>query len=231
MAEEIYIPFTRIRADRFLVLLIAIVSLFAIRPFLKGIIGITLLMDIFFTIILLSGAYAVSQKKTAFIIATILLLPALVAHWVNYFISIPYSNFVFLIFETLFFTFVTVTILSYLFRAEEITSDVIIAAICAYFLLGLIWALIFSIIESVQPGSFQISEDEESVVSILFYFSFVTLTTLGYGDVTPISTSARSLALLESIMGQLYLAILIARLVGIHISQSMSKKTKKNDQC
>ena len=87
MVEEIYIPFTGIRADRFLVLLIAIISLFALRPFLQGIIGITLVMDIFFTIILLSGAYAVSQRKKTFIVATILLLPALVAHWITYFFN------------------------------------------------------------------------------------------------------------------------------------------------
>ena len=227
MVEEIKIPFTKYRVDRFVVLLIAIVSLFAIRPFLKGLLGITLLLDIFFTIILLSGAYAVSQRKTSFIVATILLLPALIAHWITYLISIPFSTFVVLVFEALFFSFVTITILVYLFRAEEITGDVIVAAICVYFLIGLVWALVFSILESVQPGSFQISETEGAVVSDLSYFSFVTLTTLGYGDVTPSSMPARSLALLESVMGQLYVAILVARLVGIHISQSMSKKAKK----
>jgi voltage-gated potassium channel Kch len=55
------------------------------------------------------------------------------------------------------------------------------------------------------------------------YYSYVTLTTLGYGDITPISTQARSLALLEAIMGPLYLAILVARLVGIHIAQGVSR--------
>ena len=84
------------------------------------------------------------------------------------------------------------------------------------------------LLESIQPGSFQISEDEGSVVSNLSYFSFVTLTTLGYGDVTPSSLPARSLSLLEAVMGLLYVAILIARLVGIHISQSMSKKQKES---
>jgi voltage-gated potassium channel Kch len=58
------------------------------------------------------------------------------------------------------------------------------------------------------------------------YYSYVTLTTLGYGDIIPISTSARSLALLEAMMGQLYLAVLVARLVGLHISQSMMKKSR-----
>jgi len=59
---------------------------------------------------------------------------------------------------------------------------------------------------------------------VLYFFSFVTLTTLGYGDITPVSAPARSLAMVEAIVGQMYLAVLIARLVGIHISQSMMKK-------
>lgn len=229
MAQELKIPLTNKRVDRFLVLLIAIVSLFVIRPFLTGIIGITLLIDVFFTLILVSGAYTVSQKKTSFTIATVLLLPALVAHWITYIVSIPFTNFVILVFETLFFVYITITLLAYLFRAEEITGSVITAAVCAYFLIGLVWSLIYSILESVQPGSFQISEIEGAILSDLTYFSFVTLTTLGYGDITPSSPPARSLALLEAAMGLLYVAILIARLVGIHISQSMEKKTKKNN--
>ena len=226
MPHELKIPFTKYHLDRFLVLLIAIVSLFTIRPFLEGLIGITLLLDIFFTFILISGAYAVSERKRSFMIAVILLTPALLAHWVTYIVSIPFTNFVILVFETFFFTFITIIILSYLFRAKEITGNVIIAAVCGYFLIGLVWALIFSIIENALPGSFQMSEEEGAIVSDLSYFSFVTLTTLGYGDVTPSSIPARSLALLEAVMGQLYVAILIARLVGIHISQSMERKNK-----
>lgn len=73
--------------------------------------------------------------------------------------------------------------------------------------------------ETFQPGSFQMPQGTINQATFTYY-SYVTLTTLGYGDITPISTPARSLALLEAMMGQLYLAVLIARLVGIHIAQS-----------
>ena len=98
----------------------------------------------------------------------------------------------------------------------------IMGAICVYFLIGLIWADVFFILETLQPGSFQIPPEQVGQAT-LDYFSYVTLTTLGYGDITPISAPARSLSLLEAMMGQLYLAVLIARLVGIHIAQSHDK--------
>lgn len=63
----------------------------------------------------------------------------------------------------------------------------------------------------------------ETGLSGFSYYSFVTITTLGYGDVTPVSTQARSLALLEAVLGQLYIAILIARLVGSHLAQSLRR--------
>jgi hypothetical protein len=110
-------------------------------------------------------------------------------------------------------------ILFHLFREDRITSDLIMGAICVYFLVGIVWALLYSTLEFFQPGSFQMPQGTVSQATFTYY-SYVTLTTLGYGEITPISGPARSFALLEAMMGQLYLAVLIARLVGIHIAQS-----------
>jgi hypothetical protein len=96
-------------------------------------------------------------------------------------------------------------------------------AICVYFLVGIVWALLYSTLEFFQPGSFQMPQgtvNQATSQATFTYYSYVTLTTLGYGEITPISGPARSFALLEAMMGQLYLAVLIARLVGIHIAQS-----------
>ena len=110
-------------------------------------------------------------------------------------------------------------IVHHLFTEDKITGDMIMGAICAYFLMGLVWSFAYSTLEFFQPGSFQMPQGTINQATFTYY-SYVTLTTLGYGDITPISTPARSLALLEAMMGQLYLAVLIARLVGIHIAQS-----------
>jgi len=224
MPKEIRIPFTQLRIGRFLFLLISILLMFILRPFLEGFVGVSLLVDIFVSVVLLSGIYAVSQKKNVFYISLIIAAPALILSWARYFVTVSSFFLVGKIFAAVFYIFMVFIILNYLFNEKEITSDVIIGAICVYLLIGLMWASFFTILESVQPGSFKIPEGLGVGLSHFSYYSFVTITTLGYGDITPITAPARSLSLLAAIMGQLYLAILLARLVGIHISQSMQRK-------
>ena len=96
-----------------------------------------------------------------------------------------------------------------------------------YLFFGNICGFIYAIINRIDPNAFSIPEATASYLgdnlvnlSSATYFSFVTLTTLGYGDITPINDFARSLAFLEAAMGQIYLTVLIASLVGIHISTS-----------
>ncbi len=112
------------------------------------------------------------------------------------------------------------------FRDGPVDMNRIVGALCIYFVLGLVWALIYSLLETVQPGSFRFYDAVggenlvQDKVNEFIYFSSVTLTTLGYGDIVPISRPARMFASLEAIVGQLYVAIIIARMVGLHISQN-----------
>ena len=98
--------------------------------------------------------------------------------------------------------------------------------------MGLLWSFIYTLLFAVDPESIRLAsvvsgeEGGRDVFSEMYYFSFVTLTTLGYGDILPVSRLARSLATMEAILGQLYLAVVIASLVGIQIS-SNSKNTKQ----
>ena len=220
MTNEFRIPFTKIRITKFLFLLISMVLLFVVNPFLEGFIGINLLMDIFFSVILLSGIYAVSQKRGLVIVALLIALPTLLFHWSYYVVRDPTFLLAGNIFGALFFVYTAVVVLAHLLRGREVTADVIIASVCVYFLIGLMWGFVYSILETLQPGSFLVAQGQMDRLANFVYYSFVTLTTLGYGDIAPLSAPARSLSALEAIMGQLYIAILIARLVGIHISQS-----------
>jgi hypothetical protein len=107
-----------------------------------------------------------------------------------------------------------------LFNSRALTFDSIYGAVCGYLFLGLAWAMSYSMIEAIQPGSFQISPSlrtasEHSQPQVLTYYSFVTLTTVGYGDVTPISPVTRTFAWIEAISGQFYLAIIVAGLVSM----------------
>jgi hypothetical protein len=90
----------------------------------------------------------------------------------------------------------------------------IAAAVAVYLLLGLIWARLYETVELLAPGSFRVAAGEHLSSASLVYFSFVTLATVGYGDLTPIHLIARNLAVLEAITGQLYMVILISRLVS-----------------
>jgi hypothetical protein len=104
---------------------------------------------------------------------------------------------------------------------------------CAYLLLGMVWAMVFSLIEILAPGSFLhggqplvaiLSETRQPPISGFIYYSFVTLTTLGYGDITPNSSPAAAFSSLEAVTGQFYIAILVARLVALHIVSGRSKR-------
>ena len=106
----------------------------------------------------------------------------------------------------------------YIFLARSVTRDVIYAAISIYLLLGAIFVPMYGILESLSPGSFVDGAAPDGPVSWqqLIYYSYATLTTMGYGDVLPVSWWARSFASAEAIVGVLYLAILMARLVGLY---------------
>ena len=198
--------------------------MFTLRPFLEGFVGIGFLVDIFATLILLSGIHAASSSKRILYLALIIAIPTILANWASNFAKYPSLFLVSDIFSGIFFIFMAVVILNYLFREKQITGDVIAGAVCAYFLLGLVWSNIFSILEFLQPGSFDIPQSMYAESPSFMYYCYVTLTTLGYGDITPISSQARSLSITEAITGQIYLATLVARLVAINIFQSMEKK-------
>jgi len=120
-------------------------------------------------------------------------------------------------------------ILADVVRAERVTMDKISGSLSVYLLMGYVWASVFTILETVQPGSFHLGssaagQEGQDVFRSLSYYSFITLSTLGYGDITPVSDGARSLAALEALTGQIYLTVLVARLVGLEISQQGSQQ-------
>jgi hypothetical protein len=191
-----------------------------IQPFLDEFINISTLMDIFITVILISAVYAVSQKRIVFVTGILLALTAVIIRWTGHFLGLFPLEAANNIVSALFLGFTIVIILKYLYKEKRITADIIMGAICVYFLMGLMWAMGYNLLEMFQPGSFKMPPGMNLEGPGFSYYSYVTLTTLGYGDITPVSGPAKSLSTLEAAMGQLYLAVLVARLVGMHISQS-----------
>ena len=126
-----------------------------------------------------------------------------------------------------FFGFVSVGLFTYLGKPGAITSGRVYASVSLYLLLGMFWFALFNLTETITPGSFA----HDGVImgiprSSFLYFSLVTLTTLGYGDVLRRSSAARTMATLEAVMGQIYLAVLVARFVGLHIVHASKPRTR-----
>ena len=110
----------------------------------------------------------------------------------------------------------------------EISANRLVGAVCVYLLLGIIWAILYTLLDLSTPGSFEgISRlDDPGWDSEWLYFSFVTMTTLGYGDLLPLSATARALAYMQAVAGQFYIAVLVAGLVSAYISNRQNQNAK-----
>ncbi len=226
MVKKIYNSLTQnCFKNRFLFLLISILCLLVFTPVFQEFVGIRILMNVFITTILISGIYAASRKLYITITAASLAVPMLASIWISHFVEIPFLAFAGDCFGIAFIALLVVVILSFIFGEHEVTINVIYASIVVYLLIAIMWAFIYPVLESIHPSSFATGEGQIEVGrSLYIYYSFVTITTLGYGDMTPITDLANTFSFLEAVTGQLYIAILIARLVGTHIAQSMNKK-------
>ena len=212
---------------RFFILAVSLLAFILVTPLVQGFVGIQILWNIFLTGILLSGVHAVSEKKRRVYIASLLALPMLVYLWSGYFME---SNLYVVIVGgfsgVLFFAYMIVNILSFIYRQDKVTRDLIFSAVVVYLLMAIMWTFIYRVIETAHPGSFTIPTTDIHERMRFIYFSLVTITTLGYGDIVPKTSLASSLATLEAVVGQLYLVTTVAWLVGVRVSQSTGGKSQ-----
>jgi hypothetical protein len=122
---------------------------------------------------------------------------------------------------------VTLSIMKDVLTGGEVDSNRVMGSACIYLLLGIIWSSLYTVVEVLFPGSFTLAGQALAEKRFdLWYFSMVTLTTLGYGDIAPISPIAKSLAVVEAVTGQLILVILVARTVGLHTALSPGREDR-----
>ena len=226
--EKTCLPFSKVCfRERFLSLLIFIIAMIIVGPLFEEFTGVRILMDILWSAVFISAIYAVSQKKHHILIAVMLALPMLGSIWTKYFVQHKALMVVGSLCGAVFFLFAIIHMLIYIYNHKEVTRDLIIGAAVVYLFMALMWTFIFVVVEILHPGSFNLPEGQGIEASRQFvYYSFVTLTTLGYGDITPITSMAKSLCILEAVIGQLYLVVMVAWLVGVYVSQSMQKKSQ-----
>lgn len=212
----------RLRFRRFstVQLLVALVLLLVLAPFVEELEGGDLILSVLFSLVLLAAVFAVADRKRTLAIALVLAIPAITARWINFFEPRVVHPTVFLVCALLLLAFVIGHLLQFILRAPVVTVDVLCASIAAYLMLGLMWTVAYWFVDQMTPGGAFSFTNERGVQSIDgftgFYFSFITLSTVGYGDITPVTRAARLLAAMEAMTGLLYVAVLIARLVSLY---------------
>lgn len=208
---------------RFTWLLLALLILFLALPvFSNNPEAFALANDLAFTGIVIAAVYSLCENRKYLVYAWLLGIPAILLRW-GYWLHpetfLWAGSYLFAIALLLFSAF---KLLSYLMRVKQVGQETINAAICVYLSLGVAWAMAYVLLELLLPGTFRIAEyakDSQVLILEMVYYSMVTLTTLGYGDITPATPLAKNLSALEAIVGQVYLTVLVARLVSLNISQ------------
>lgn len=181
---------------------------------------VAILLQPFFSLILISGVAAVGGRRTVLALAALLAVGTAVIGCIRPNRPSEWLSVLGTSMWTLFFAMLAGVILIRVFGEGRINFHRIRGALAVYLLLGLIWSGCYRLVIHIDPGAFSMpaAEDQGTMMSKLVYFSYVTLTTVGYGDMTAVSPVARSLALLEALTGQLFPAVLIARLVSMEVS-------------
>ncbi len=221
---------------KFLVLLLSLILLLVIFPVLRGAFEGRLLVDILATLVFLAALLAVFTQGYLRALALLLGIPTVVGAWTDYVLpDLPGFPLVlgFHIVAALFLGFTVAVILRACYREATVSADTVYGAFCGYLLVGLAFGHLYCLIDALAPGSFLGKEmmamplQRQDRFHFLFtYFSFATLTTVGYGDITPAREMARGLAVVEAIMGQFYIAVLVAELIGKRVSQALSGPAK-----
>lgn len=185
----------------------------------------------FFSMLLLAAVAAVAQRRLAGVIALCLCAVTFSLKLIGLWYQPDAFQVVSHVADILFLGYVTSVILRHLFATSQVTFSTICAALCVYLLLAVLWAIIYSLVDITDPGAFAFNAavdgqapsmrfgGGQSVTPI--YYSLVTITTLGYGDIVPVSPAASMLAVVEAVIGQFYLTVLVAWLVGKYIASSI----------
>ena len=200
-------------------LLCAITAMFVIFPFIEHLRSANLIESILLTVVLISAVLVVASRRRVLVVAAVLALPTLLARWLHYFQPDLIPPEIFLVGGIAVVVLVIASLLRFIMTAPAVDLEVLCAGISAYLLLAVAWAFGYWLVAELVPDAFAFNASIKGEMSIKgfdgLYFSFVTLSTLGYGDISPVSKVARMLAGMEAMTGPLYLAVLIARLVAL----------------
>jgi len=186
--------------------------------------GGDLIETMLITLVLLIAVLSIAGRWKA-MLGIVLAAPAVVGQWLNYWR--PDEMLIYVVSRAsglLFIGFVVVELLRFIIYAPRVDAEVLCAAVAGFLLSGLAWSLAYNLLDRLDPDSFVFTLSSKNGFSMngftSLYFSFITLSTLGYGDIVPGSQVARMLAMVEAMFGMFYMALLIARLVSLYSAKT-----------
>lgn len=216
---------------RFSFMLISMVAMFFIVPLIGDSQSMIDEMFGWFSIaVLVSCLRAITQSRRFFMFMIFLTVVNVLLGGSEIMVKDESSHFLItvLLFKIFYFVLVFFSIMRFVLNREPVTGDKICGAISAYLLMGIIWSFVYTIFHYNNPDCILVPEAWLSTETInsywAIYFSFTTLTTLGYGDITPQLPLAQSYAVMEAAIGQIFLAVIVARLIALHITHERDLK-------
>jgi len=211
---------------RFFVLLLFLVSTLLLPPYFEGLRAFNIVWKLVLTGSLLAAMASVGGKRTVMVPGLILLVPSVLMVWVEAVSGVnTWATYLDNLTTICFLGFICFHLGRYIVQSRQVSLNIIYASLCIYLLVGLIWAAIYANMQLYFGDAFIFAHEEsftgtKNLMSQFTYFSFVTLTSLGYGDITPSSRVAQSWVVAEAIFGQFYIAVVLARLVSLHTDNS-----------
>ena len=194
----------------------ALVLMFVTLPFVEDLPNGSLIDAVLLTVVLGAAVLAVGGRRRTLIVASVMVVPVGGARWLHHF-TLHDGVYIFHITAFLVFMgFVVFHFLRFILRSPRVNSEVLCAAVATYLLLALLWVSAYALLARLIPGSFSgVATGRQPLHGFdALYFSLITLTTVGYGDIAPVSGPARMLAMMEAVTGTMYMAVLVARLVS-----------------
>ncbi|HEX5397470.1 MAG TPA: potassium channel family protein [Verrucomicrobiae bacterium] len=220
----------------------ALVLMLFTAPFVENLKNGETIDSALMTLVLVSGVLAVGRNRRTLLLAAVLMLPAVLSRWVHHFRQDALTLEVHHVAALVFIAFVEIRLLHFIFRARRVDSEVLCAGISGYLLLGVLWMLAYMLVSGLNPNpgdaahpaafAFNVGTSPAGPLPIFdaYYFSFITLSTVGYGDITPVTHAARTLAMAEAMTGTLYVAVLISRLVAMYSSENLGANSQQPGQ-
>ncbi len=193
-------------------------ALLVLGPVLEHVVTTRILIDTFLSAIILSMLYTITSKKRVFYFGWSLAIIMLLSLWLKYYVSYELFARVSMLVGAFFTLLVISQTVQFITKSKTVTREVVYAAMLVYFLLAQVWAMVYTFLDRINPASFNLPGGQGDFL-IFEYYSFVTLTTLGYGDITPLTKVAKAFSVLEAIVGQLYLVVVMAKFVGMLVAR------------